>query len=517
MVSIILNALGQQLAVCVGPYSRKTGFTEYLRQYFANRENIAHIGDVDCQHWFDQRRDVFSKAVESWNNEDAAVKKTFSDQAKNKNFHSNDERDRRIEAKKEYDKCKLADKKNVEELQMKMFETAFNSGLIQSSRAGCQGNSSQGALMDGGSTDADCADHLQVVERCLADGLLTTGEITQLLDDCPGSLCGLGDDEFAISDKLLDFAAKKTGFVEDGHKQLDREYGCICESVGDLSIDEKHSLDNGFKSCEQLLGRFCRCDIRNFSKYNGFIAMIQNIVRILLSRRSVKSGETVFMGMDVHWPVLLLRRDSCPTELFAWLTYRVCFNPYELDFVQCDVERKWGQCPGSEQDESFRLHLRFERPSGSNNMLPVSDSMRELAVWYSQQDGEDWSCSVYFSYDIANTRPCSIVLMPHHEHSSSAINCLSFEGLVSQKKQPKDSSDPDDPSLPSGLANMLKRIGGKPKENTNDNKKKSSAKPVEQLPIPDEQKRALVRVSSNYTYFYFQHVTRCDTFQAMRT
>ncbi len=346
---------------------------------------------------------------------------------------------------------------------------------------------------------------LQLAEQCFDHNGIFHNNVLSLMDDCPTSLCGLGDESFALSEKILDFAVSKTGFVERGHHQLNNDYGFICETMPRLEIEERTSLDNGYMSCEQLLGRYCRSDISNLAKYNTIIEMLRNVVRTLMSRRTVKCGQALFMGFDSPWPAMLLRRESNPDEVWAWLAYRTCFNPYEIDFVRCDVARIVSQSTEGERlDESFRLRLQIGRSHGSTNMFPISDSMREFAVWYSQQDGNDWTCTIFFSYDVEDKRPCSLLLKPVHDQATSNITKVGFESLI-KKQRPMEQDESGD--LPPDLAVLMKRIGGKENKSQNQSrgKTKPTSKAVQQLPSEPKQQSNLsqnVQVQ-DLIYIYF--------------
>lgn len=479
-----------------GRVSRKTGFSEYLRQCYADPSGLLQVDEGDdSQHWFDRRQDIFKAAVEHWNNEDPLVKEAFGESAKVKNTESNTARDVRIAINKENDLKKKKEQKELVQSQVQVVTAALDSGLVKTgdgvglSRLASHDNpsSSCDALVSSENYDDD-REHLsntqlQLAEQCFDRTGLSHDAVLGLMDECPTSLCGLGDESFAISEKILDFATSKTGFVESGHRQLNNDYGFICETMPRLEIEEQTSLDNGYMSCEQLLGRYCRSEISNLTKFNTVIAMLQNVVRTLMSRRTVKCGQTLFMGFDTLWPAMILRRESNPIQVWAWLVYRICFNPYEIDFVQCHVERIVSQSiEGERLDESFRLRLKFDRDHGSTNMLPISDSMREFAVWYSQQDGDDWTCSMFFSYDIEDKRPCSLLLKSVHDQAASNITKVGFESLIQNKRRMERNESGD---LPPELAGLIKRIGGKENKSSqkqSGGKTKPASKPVQQLP-----------------------------------
>lgn len=448
--------------------------------------------DVDDSHWFDQRQHIFSEAVTSWKSADSDVKKQFRDNAIAKNLMANRDRASLLAVKKDKDQYEATQRNAIEQKQMKLVQSAFESGLLHCDQHVPAEDQLGGLALE--DERAQSSDEVAIVERCFANGSLTQ-DVNGLLDNCNSSLCGLGDNEFAISQKLLEFAVNMKGFIQNSHSQFHKDHGSICDMVPELEINEQSSLDNGYMSCEQLLGRYCRTDIKDLGKYNNIVAMLQNVVRVLMTRRSVKCGQTYFLGMDVPWPVFLVRRESSPEEIKALLTYRVCFNPYEIDFIQCDVTRSLTVNDEAVSEESFRLRLLFDRTVDSKIMLPSSESMRELAVWYSQQEGDDWNCQIFFDYDIEDKRPCTLLLTSRHEQSvTTTINRLSFESIIDKKsKQRKGAHGEDDSNIPPSLSGLLKRIGAKEnkKENKGDAKSKPAAKPVQQLPLLDDQPRNL--------------------------
>ena len=475
-----------------GKISRKTGFTEYLKHFHEEFQQDVYEDDSQpFQHWFDRRQHIFSEAVTSWKSADSDVKKLFRDNATAKNLMANRERASLLAVKKENEIDEATQRKSIEQKQKKLFQVAFQSGLLHCDQHAPAEDQIGGLALE--DERAQSSDEVAVVERCFANSSLTH-DATGLLDNCNSSLCGLGDNEFAISQKLLEFAVSRKGFIQNSHSQFNTDHGSISEIVSELEIDERSSLDNGYMSCEQLLGRYCRTDIKDLAKYNNIVSMMQNVVRVLMSRRTVKCGQSFFLGMDVPWPVFLIRRESSPAEIKALLIYRVCFNPYEIDFIQCDVTRSLTVNDEAALEESFRLRLLFDRVVDSKIMLPSSESMRELAVWYSQQEGHDWNCQIFFDYDIEDKRPCTLLLTSRHEQAvTTTINRLSFESIIDEKsKQRKEAQGDDDSSIPPSISGLLKRIGAKEnKKDNSDVKSKPVAKRVQQLPLLDDQPRNL--------------------------
>ena len=116
---------------------------------------------------------------------------------------------------------------------------------------------------------------------------------------------------------------------------------------------------------------------------------LRNMVRLVMAHRTVRNGKTWHISFDTY------THDSIK-EPRGWLAYRFCFNPLEVDIIQCDVtciESESG-CD-SESQQSWRLKLKFRDVPTSNMKLPWSDRMREFATWFFQQTGSGWCCKLY--------------------------------------------------------------------------------------------------------------------------
>ena len=494
--------------VSAGVASRLTGFSLHLREAFQNRDRDDANADT---HWYDQRKAIFKLATDSWNSDSQSnqeYKQIMNETARNQRKEAHRERDLRLRDKRQHEKMLNKRKCEVEHLQLGILHGLFDSGLLcpdglvrtdpslLKPLAVAAHESSKNALVPEGETGSMEADRgegqVTTFDWSSVDPFIQASRIVELLDLETCSLHGIGDNNYAIAEKLLESATEHTGFLQASHSQFHREHSSICEMVPDLNIDDRTSIDNGLMSCEMFLGRFCRKDIGSGEKYKAAISMLRNIVRITMNRRSVVCGKTFHLGMDNHWPVIVLRCSES-AELYGWLAYRICYNPYEIDFIKCAVDPFREMSDDGTEVEVLYLTPLFEPVNkDAAKHLPYTDSMTEFAVWYSQQQAPQWNASLYLAYDLEGM-PVQLVLRPQHETGSTLVSMLSFEHLVEpvRKKGRTDLENKDkDEAVPSDMLRLMKRLdsmsgsgGGTKTADSSQKKKKpvATAKAVDQL------------------------------------
>ena len=462
---------------------------------------------------------MFNDALEQWNSASPTSqqrKREMSARAKQLNMQDKADRLENLDALSRQDESNQQREKRISRLQQSVVRAAFQSGLlcdekqtytevdVSSNHQQLLPSSSRPANTGGDDTVVSCgsAKDNQIVDVAVKNSCFPVDDVIELINADKTSLHGIGDKEFAVSKSIVELATSQRAFIQRSHEQFNADHNSICEMVPDLKIDERTSLDNGFLSCEQFLGRYCRKDIGDMSKFQGSVEMLRNIVRLVMAHRSVRNGKTWHMGFDTYWPAILVFHDSIKEPL-GWVAYRFCFNPLEVDFIQCDVtciESESG-CD-SESQQSWRLKLKFRDVPNSNLKLPCSDRMREFATWFSQQTGSDWCCKLYLRYDLDPGPPVSLILRPHHQSASSAINCMAFESLVHQEKEASKSvkrprtvtSALDESDDQATLLSCLQRLGvQKQKQRQSQSSNKQTTKQVNQLPLPESSRKQSVR------------------------
>lgn len=470
-------------------------------------EHRQRSGGVEGLH--SARQHIFQEALQRWESRSPTSQKRKRDlaqQAKAINAEANVARAERMRVKAEKDGELAADAKAITKLQKQAFHVACSAGLLTGGVDAVCDAAAPSTLKPLALASHEAAREVPPLPLPLTDQAADSEDpsastsdnavqkldqyiqsrqgqaLLDLVDSQHTSLHGLGDHDFPISEAILELAAQRKGFVQEGHRQLNREFGSICAKLPTaFVIDEQLSVDHGLKSCGQLLGRYCRRDIVDRAKYDAAVSMMRNLVRILMSLRTVKSGNTMHLGMDQPWPVIIIEDG---TSMFPFLSYRVSFNPYEIDFIHCKAEPY--EPEGMEVDAAFRplrLHLLFETVATTNRRLPVSSTMRELAVWYSQLAGSDWTCRLFTKYELSESRPMTLILRAAHQASTSRIGTFSFEGLVPEHPRAKTASQGKDSEAPEEfdfLRQLMQRMGGKSKSTTAGHKQ--AATRVNQLP-----------------------------------
>lgn len=468
----------------------KQKFEEYKSQQQQGRGS---------QHWFDARQGVFQEAVQEWNSLSSptslARKRHLSAEARKINAEANNARGLALADYNEAQRGLTSEKRKISDTQLDLVKSAIADGLLCPQD---QGRSEPSIFKPIQLASFAAEQEIKSSSGSNSQIACTVGlnspdahsNVLELLEQQPSSLHGLGDDKFAISEAIMSFLCDQKAFVSQTHSQFNLEQGSVCDKIPyDLEIDESKSIDkmNSILSCEQILGRFCKSDIADEAKYTSALGMLKNIVRVMKSHRSVKQGNTMHLGMDTPFPVILLRHGS---TVYGWLATRLCFKPLEIDFIRCDLEMSHTKdfaMPESEYTEQVRLRPKFsDAAPGSSRLLPCADTMQELSVWYSQQNGNDWMCDLYLEYDLDPQRPVSLLLKADQVFASSTISLASFEQQVATQRRTTRGQDSADEFGLADANKLIKRIQSSNIKNTpsgSGSTQKTSCKRSQTLPL----------------------------------
>lgn len=284
------------------------------------------------------------------------------------------------------------------------------------------------------------------------------------LDNMPNSghyiagIHGLGDKKFAISEALVEAASLEVGFVENSHKQFKAAHGDVTKKQPPLIFDASRSVDCP-RHCQALFGRHCKLQIQDSSMYANTIGMIQSMVRVLASRRSVKVGKQFHMGPDNPWPALLVYASDGETLLRAMLACRVTFNPLDMDFIECEV------CVHDSNPNVIDLRLIFEKLFDGCH-CPRVDTAKDMAVFFSRLPSVP-KCKVYWDYEVLEKAYANIrIRCDRHDCSSpDMIGEDSFSILLSDRNtkanKNKDLTEDDIAGLETAHKLLRNLVGSK--------------------------------------------------------
>lgn len=432
-----------------------------------------HQASSSSSHWHEDRKVIFKEAVDEWNNMNSPTsqqrKRQLSEPAKQLNLEANQSRAARLAVSKDIKMNKKIDDKRISELQLEVVNAALENGNI------CPSDQCQSA--------PSLLKPLELVEYTTSRELTCQQHHSQASG--PSGLHVVSSMEtvdnarlpYAISENMMAFLTERKSFVKLSHSQFHEEHSSICAKLTDaLAVDESLSIE-GILSCEQCVGRFCRKSIGCPMKFNDLIGMLRNIVRIVKTQRSIRQGNQYFLGMDAPFPVMLFRRGS---QAFGWLTTRFFFKPLEVDCIECNLEYSDDYAFEESITSGYiRLRPKFvSATSGSNMLLPSIYTMEELALWFSQQAGDDWVCELFLHYDLDAQRPVSLILREGHLFSSSRIRAISFEQFAQKKASPDVPKKSDDLEGMSGVGKLMKRFStqSNPKPEVKPDKKNPTTK-----------------------------------------
>lgn len=291
-----------------------------------------------------------------------------------------------------------------------------------------------------------------IASRDLQDSGVDMSLIDELMFSKQG-VHGLGDEEFAISEHLLETACQEIGFIDKSNKQFKSEHDSVTlKTTQPLSFDEENGVESS-NFCQRTYGRFCKEDIRSNSQYGNAVGLVKSIVRVLSSRRKVKAGKLMYLGPDTPWPVLLVHHGE---SLHARLGMRVSFKPLELDFihlVQCPDP--YGHHPGV-----LCFRLVFDKLPNSHMRCPRTDITNEFAVWFSQLNADmDLKCQIFWDYDLVEGNSIIRIRIGHHESATALeVGDSSFASLLPAKGQ-CDDQDPDSREVLANVSKLLLHLG----------------------------------------------------------
>lgn len=402
----------------------------------------------------------------------------LSAEAKRINKVRNTERANLLSQQELRSKCKKQDTVDLEQQQLSLLNATFNTGLlcpagegamITKPSASCPialaSYASANSLVcpvsnhvvtavagdvvqassDFLSNVADAKPLARQSESLVAKALQSPEIDMSLVDDLVSSrrgIHGFGDSDFAISEHLIESACQHVGFIEQSNKQFKLEHDSVTtKNTKGFDIDESRGVECS-QHCQRVFGRYCKSDIKDVTKFNNSVGLVKSIVRVLASKRTVKTGgATLFMGPDTPWPVLLIHfghAQSSSESLQARLAFRVAFKPLEMDFVHLK-QRSLGK---DSEDGCLYFSIVYETLPCSRFNCPKVEMMNEFAVWFSQlQDGI--RCEVFWDYDVIEGHSVLRIRRNQHQCSSAlGIGEDSFASLLPAKEKPP-ADDPD--------------------------------------------------------------------------
>lgn len=285
-------------------------------------------------------------------------------------------------------------------------------------------------------------------------------------------LHGLGDQEFGVSQALVEAMSERKGFVNDSDRQFQAAHAHVCDKeIPFTSVGTEDELE-ARKSCQELCGRFCRNDITDVTMFRNFVEMIKTIARIVSSRRDVKHGSTVFMSPTCKLPVLIIQT---PNGLFARLSSRFSFSPLEVDWLHCNIEAGGA----SDDDVLYRVILTFHALDDSSYLCSSSDNMCELAIWLCRNfvAGPESKCQLFLNYDLDEHYDHILLLRSHHLSSASVSpDGDSFHSLLVEKQKKRPIRDEDEELDSIGM--MLSVLSDKNKKKKQGSSKQTGKKPI---------------------------------------
>ena len=454
-----------------GKSSRGTGWTLFLSHCFDQDRRSPR----DCRHesWNERRTRVAREAQRKWNEktyEMRKIREQFSEKAKHKNNE--------INRKRKLSELALHDQQQIEldeQMQLQEQQTKVTNILLDNNMVFEDGQQPTPpsilrpiALVDyANQQDIDASEQVVPLDQETAmvefrnESAQELADLSSSISKNGCSLYGVGDNDFGVSENILEKCLRVPKFIHNSDQQFVRQQSSVCNNAANFELESRDELES-FKSCQQLCGRYCRKDIANIERFQQFVGLVKTIARIMGSRRTVKNGDLFFISPACRLPVLLIETE---TALFARLACRVSLNPLEVDFICCDVEK----CDIDDEDNpiEYKVTLRFERIDGSTRLSPETDTMCELSVWLSNMimDGAKHRFTLFIEYELDEHH--DHVLLLRREHKSSTTDSpddSSFSELLLEKKKKKNDMTEDEAF--SSITNILSMLDKKEKNKT---------------------------------------------------
>ena len=413
--------------------SRKTGFSEFLKESYAVQNVLQDSEESD--HWFEKRNRIFNDAKQQWTSMSQHDRNEYSQRAIESNKVANRIRADRLAAQKHMEgEQKLSIKErerhqaalvNMATNEKILFDPAANNGALPSlcnpqrvvQKAVQRGSydipiHDEGLPSAGQSFDRSATDVMSLLSSVTAKEKQSIQYVADSQSGC--GFHGFGDDQFPISESMLETAMQSVpGFVQRSHQQFVADHSLVCDQSKHKINCQDQDADVLRNSCQEVCGRFCRCDIldERLSAYQNVVGMMRSIVRVMASKRSVKQGSNLYLSptADCFFPVLLIHT---PSTTLARVAYRISFKPMEVDWIRCGVR---------EEDTTLFLSPMFAPLEDSNRIIPTTDTMNELCILVSKHCEASWKFEVFFQYDVTESAPTEFILSSHHiRHSADA-------------------------------------------------------------------------------------------------
>ena len=294
------------------------------------------------------------------------------------------------------------------------------------------------------------------------------------------ALHGLGDGEFAISEKLVEKAlAEVPGFVSKTNACFQSEHNQVIKQTP-FELAPQDELEN-IHCCQLVCGRYCRDDIKNASLLHRAIDMMKSICRIMAAQRDIRTGRLKYLSPSCKLPVILVKNAR---GVHARLVCRVSLNPLEVDLQHCSVHQI------ADASYKYKVVLQFQCFMGSSLLCPLVDSMTECAIWFSHIWDDTSKCELVMDYELDPISDHVILVKHHHKtYVEEAIGHNSFQSLLDSDCASKagQNQDPEEAALLSA-GNIVSRLnsGSKRKRNSKD---KSANASVSFLPAVSKKQR----------------------------
>ena len=421
-----------------------------------------------------------------------SLKQKLSLEAKQLNQERNADYDKHSIRRNERRVSLKESQKDLERTQTSLLARAFDTGLLcpslssttcQTSElpaAHCPLRLSAYATQTGyvAPIDTECRDIVpprapqafDIVGQYLLDrnAVAAIHQVDRMLDSTQG-IHGLGDFGYPVSESLVEAASQKSGFVKASSSQFRADHCSVCDKVKELDVNADELVDSAVY-CQKQYGRYCHKDIVDHQKFTNALGMVQSLVRALASKRTVKAGKSWYLSPDTPWPLLLICSDDIDNTIHARLACRVSFNPMELDFAHCSV-------PETGKEQIYKLVLDVVQ--GTPNLFnPRIDSMRELAVFYSQLSG-NWMCKIYWDYEVCNGY-IKVNQMTHATTTAEDIGESSFSGCIQRTAKADDCMEDGERQVLSSAMRLLGKIksSDKPKADRSKQQKRAHSAPA---------------------------------------
>ena len=454
-----------------GKSSRHTGWTLFVSHCFDQDRPT----DRRNESWKERRSRVAKEASRKWNEktyEMRKVREQFSEKAKQCNNAVNRKRKLAEFALEDQRQIELDEQMQLQEQQKNITNILLDNNMVFGE--GQQPNPPSIlrpiALVDyANQQDIDSSDQVVPLDQETAmvefrnESAQDLANLSSSISKNKHSLYGVGDNEFGVSETILDECLRIPKFIQQSDQQFVRQHSSVCNDAACFELEPTDELEN-FKSCQQLCGRYCRKDITNMGLFQRFVGLVKTIARIMGSRRTVKNGDLLFMSPACQLPVLLIETE---TALFARLACRVSLNPLEVDFICCDVQRI-GNLPDQQCEDNpieYKVTLRFEHIDGSTRLSPGTDTMCELSVWLSNMfvDGAGHKFTLFIEYELHEHQDHVLLLRRAHKSSTTdSPDESSFSELLVEKTKKKCDMNEDDAL--SSISNILSVLDKKDKK-----------------------------------------------------